>query len=293
LSDPTAERGSGAGNSFDARYPTGMTPKIYTKIDFYEYRRDISNRGLRTQTGSIRLPTPEQFDDTSGIRLSGDGVEMGVIGGIADYIAKGGSLDSATIDAGRAIDQFKNQFGVNSPQTAALALARLIPGGSDGSAASAVAATFTGVVPNPHVTLLFEGVSLKTFDFQWRLSPRSQQDATAINSIIRTIKARMHPGTMKIGGTSYALLYPDLVKVKIVGSNGIEASEFAFIESFKVAFSGSGNSMAFYKDGQPVEAMLSLRIKEIDIRTRENFDGSQGQSVALDAGIVNPNRELP
>jgi hypothetical protein len=275
-SDPNKYRSNAAGTSFDNRYPTGMTPKIYTKIDFYEYRRDISDGGRRTQTGSIRLPTPEQFADASGIRTSD--VSMGAIGGIADYIAKGGSIGSATNDVEASIMQFNKQFGVNSP-TAALAAIRLLPFGSDNSAASAVAATFTGIVPNPHVTLLFEGVSLKTFDFQWRLSPRSQQDATAINSIIRTIKARMHPSTMNVGRTSYALLYPDLVKVKIVGSTGLEESEFAFIESFNVSFSGSGNSMAFYKDGQPIEAMLNLRIKEIDIRTRENFDGSSPTTV--------------
>lgn len=282
ISNPGASKGSAAGTSFDNRYPTGITPKIYTKIDFYEYRRDISDGGRRTQTGSIRLPTPEQFNDATGIRFSD--VSLGILGGFADYVSKGGSVDNLTADFNKASSDFTNRYSsMNSAMTSAsaanmgLALASLMPGGSD---AASVARSFTGIVPNPHVTLLFEGVGLKAFDFQWRLSPRSQQDATEINRIIRTIKARMHPDTMKAGTTSYALLYPDLVKIKIVGSTGLEQTDFAFVEGFSVSFSGSGNSMAFYKDGQPVEAMINMRVKEIDIRTREDFEDAQEPATA-------------
>jgi hypothetical protein len=275
LASPDESRGNGAGNSFDARYPTGMTPKIYTKIDFFEYRRDIGSNAQRRQTGSIRLPTPEQFNDSSGIRTSD--ASLGILGGFADYISKGGSVQTAGRDFTTAVNDFQSKFGamessVSNIANLGLAIASLMPGGSD---AAGVARSFAGIIPNPHVTLLFEGVGLKAFDFQWRLSPRSQQDATAINNIIRTIKARIHPETMRAGGTSYALLYPDLVRVQLVGSRGLEQTDFAFVENFNASFSGSGNSMSFYKDGQPVEAMITMRVKEIDIRTREDFVDAQ------------------
>lgn len=267
-SNPIQSRGRGGGtSSFGDRYPTGMTPKIFTKIDFFEYKRDISSPNAeRRQTGSIQLPVPEQYNDATAIRTSD--VSLGALGAFAQFVSQGRGLGDVMDSAGRSISGASNQSLINS----VFDIASVLPGGFD-STSQDLARSFSGITPNPHLTLLFEGVNLKTYSFQWKVSPRSQQDADTLNRIIRRIKGRSLPSILEVAGANYALQYPDLVKVSIVGAKQLESTDFAFIERVSVN-SSVGNSIAFYKDGQPVENTISIEIKEIDIRTREDYEGS-------------------
>ena len=261
-------RGSAGGtNSFGSSYPTGITPKLYTKIDFFEYKRDISTPNAeRRQTGSIRMPVPEQYNDATAIRLSD--TSLGVLGAFAQFVSQGKGLGDIMNSASKSISGASQQSLINS----VFDIASSLPGGFD-STTQDLARSFSGIVPNPHVTVLFEGVQLKTYSFQWKVSPRSQQDANALNSIISRIKGRSLPSILQVAGANYALQYPDLVKVSIVGAKQLESTDFAFIERISVN-SSVGNSIAFYKDGQPVETSISMDIKEIDIRTREDYEGT-------------------
>lgn len=276
---PGASRGSSGGtNSFGDRYPTGVTPKLYTKIDFFEYKRDISRPNAeRRQTGSIQLPTPEQYNDATGVRLSDS--SLGILGAFSQFVAQGKGLPEITADASKTVRGALESSLINT----VFNMASLMPGGFD-STTQDVARSFTGIVPNPHVTVLFDGVQLKSYDLSWKVSPRSQQDADTLNRIIRRIKGRSLPSILRVGGANYAFQYPDLVKVSIMYGSTVnkqlEASNFAFIESFSVG-SSIGNSIAFFKDGQPVENTINMRIKEIDVRTRENYEGPSATGTLL------------
>ena len=274
VNTPTGSRGvSGGTRRFDLGYPAGLTPKLYTKIDFFEYRRDISTPNARRQgTGTIRMPVPEQYNDATGVRLTGE-TSLGALGAFAEFVAKGKGVGDIVESAIDSYNSAMNKSLINS----VLEIAAVLPGGFD-STTQDLARSFSGIVPNPHVTTLFEGVQLKTFEFTWKVSPRSQQDAITLNSIIRRIKGRSLPSLLQVAGANYAFQYPDLVKIKIEGSKQFEETGFAFIESFSVN-SSVGNSIAFYKDGQPVENTLSIRIKEIDVKTRENYENVGEESI--------------
>lgn len=267
---PSASRGSSGGNSsyFTDGYPTNIRPKLFTKIDFFEYKRDISvARAERRQTGSIRLPVPEQYNDATSVRLSGD-TSLGVYGAFADFVAKGKGIGDVISEAGESLYGASKQSLINT----VFDIASALPGGFD-STAQDLARSYSGIVPNPHVTTLFNGVNLKSYSFQWKVSPRNQQDADTLNRIINRIKGRSLPAIITVAAANYALQYPDLVKLSIVGAKQIEETGFAFIERISVN-SSVGNSIAFYKDGQPVENTISIDLKEIDIKTRENYEGN-------------------
>ena len=48
-----------------------------------------------------------------------------------------------------------------------------------------------GVIPNSNLELLFNAPALRAFRFDWKMSPRSQQEAIRINNIIRFFKQGM------------------------------------------------------------------------------------------------------
>jgi hypothetical protein len=68
-----------------------------------------------------------------------------------------------------------------------------------------------GLARNPHTALLFNGVDLRNFTFNWRFSPRSQAQSQKLNTIINTIKRAMHPN-LTLGG--FALDYPNLFTIE-------------------------------------------------------------------------------
>ena len=45
-----------------------------------------------------------------------------------------------------------------------------------------------GVIANANTELLFSGVSLRTFEFQWQMSPRDELEAANVRMIIRAFK---------------------------------------------------------------------------------------------------------
>ena len=50
----------------------------------------------------------------------------------------------------------------------------------------------TGQVMNPNMELLFNGPSLRSFGFTFKLSPRTSQEANNIVKIIRLLKKKWH-----------------------------------------------------------------------------------------------------
>ena len=57
-----------------------------------------------------------------------------------------------------------------------------------------------GNVVNPHVALLFEGVNLKTFTFQWRFSPDNEGESILLKKILNKIKKHIYPRFTQSGG---------------------------------------------------------------------------------------------
>jgi len=57
----------------------------------------------------------------------------------------------------------------------------------------------TGAILNPNSELLFNGPSLRTFNFSFKMTPRHQKEAIAIRKIIRTLKQGMAPKSTASG----------------------------------------------------------------------------------------------
>lgn len=284
---PEDMRGN-AGNSkvSTLQYPAEL-PKIYSKIDFFEYRRASDTNAERRQTASVILPVPERFLDSQNISISDR--EFGYTGFVASLVSRGATLGGSINELSGKFESAGKSF-IQDPAQAIATMLALVPGSTD---TQLLARQYAGTIPNPHVSAVFNGVDLKEFNFNFRLSPRSQQEADTINRIINVFRARTHPNPGTVAGAIYSLDYPDLAKMTIVGAKGLTSVNFSFISRFNVSYS-SGSNMAFYKDGQPIEIALDFNMKEIDIRTRENYDGSSrdvSREARATSGQTNPGRE--
>ena len=240
-------------------------PEFYTRMSLRKYERPKPGSTLApTFRTYIRLPIPQQLIDSFNMSVSGNNMDLlGNFQESAQMQAAGITLAdkfNAETQGSTAAGSIMSMVGM---------VAALTPGISDSNLAR-FSQSQLGVVRNPHLTTIFEGVALKTYQFTWKLSPKSESEARMMNSMIDYIKAFMHPEIIEGG---FALDYPYLATVEFVtGSSSANLPNVSdsFITGLSINSMGGGTP-AFYRDGNPVIIEISMTFQEIDIKTRGNF----------------------
>jgi len=111
-------------------------------------------------------------------------------------------------------------------------------------------------------------MDLRTFQWTWKLVPRSADEAQAIEEILNKIKRLILP---KRGSGGITLDYPHMMKPKIQGEqigNMFGEFRYSMVKGFNVNFSGEGAS-AFFRDGRPVSIQMGIEFQEVDIALGE------------------------
>lgn len=248
--------------------------EFYCILSFRKYQRVRPNQPLTTRLeGTMRLPLPLNITDTFGINVND--TKLDLLGNApADVLAAGKSKMQDYVN------QLKSGKGaIQFIKDSALEIAAVAPGISDTGAAGSstigqLAQLETGLVRNPHLTTLFDGVRLKTYTFNWKMSPRSESEARQLESILTYIKAYMHPEINPNSG-GFALDYPYLASLEfIIGENAtVPKIDTSFITGLSINNSGSGVP-AFYRDGKSVSLDVTISFQEINIKTRRDFLGT-------------------
>ena len=239
-------------------------PQYYTRLSLRKYNRTPGSQPELRLTRSIRLPMPTSLHDSYNIDIANPAFEL--LGNSPTDMLGAGKDKLQQYEA-----ELKNgSMSVSRMIQEAAQVAALAPGISD-TGVGKFAQSVTGMVRNPHLTTVFEGVRPKTYQFAWKLSPRSQEEAQSLNEIIRTIKTQMHP--MVIGG-GFAMEYPDIASLWFEGPPSVLMPNVrdSFITRLDINSSGTGTP-AFFRDGQPVTVELNLAFQEIDILTRNELMG--------------------
>ena len=140
-------------------------------------------------------------------------------------------------------------------------------------------ATQQGQIFNPNLELLFNGPSLRSFSFSFKMTPRSAQEARQCKLIIRSFKQNMAPktGGDTIGGSAIFMKTPNLFELRYRKGN----SDHPFLNKFKqcfltnVAVNYTGEGVyATYDDATPISMQLDLQFKEIEPIYFDDYDQS-------------------
>lgn len=135
-----------------------------------------------------------------------------------------------------------------------------------------------GVVENPNLELLFSGPSLRTFDLQVRLTPRSAFESARIRRIIRTLKQH---SAVKKGAALKGIDDPSKVSNLLLGTpdvfilkylrpggkeeiKGVMKAKTCALTSIQVDYTGEAGRWAAYSyDSQPITTVLTLSFAEL------------------------------
>ena len=128
----------------------------------------------------------------------------------------------------------------------------------------------SGQIVNQNLELLFNGVSLRPFGFNWDLVPRSSTEAEKVREIITTLKR-----SMSARRDTAFLTTPYVFRLTYRKGGG----ENRFLNKFKlcamtdigVDYTGSG-AYATYESGSPVHYRLNLSFTELEPIYADDFD---------------------
>lgn len=155
----------------------------------------------------------------------------------------------------------------NSAMEQGLSLQNFIPAAAD--VAGRMGGAAFGITLNPFLYMTFKSPTFKQFSFTWTLAPSNQNESNVLKNIIDEFKYHMLPNVGGLGGVLMG--YPSIALIRFYPKK-----EFLFtvrpcaIEAVSVDYTAAGGP-SFFKSGAPTVVNLSVRFKEIEIWTKNNY----------------------
>lgn len=222
---------------------------------------------VKRETGTIiRLYVP----DTVNVQYSAgyDDLSLAGVLGKPYFIAQAGvSL----------FDKYKNSSGTGGVDMAKLAnsvgddpFVRQIVGNFLGGAdAGRLLTGAVGQALNPQMQVIFSSVGFRTFQFDFTLTPYSQEEAIQIKKIVEAFKMAGAPEIQKnpIFGQGMFFKVPDRFQIRFLyngrRNENVHRIAECVLENIAVDYAPMG--WATFGDGNPVQTKLTLQFKEVEI----------------------------
>jgi len=242
-----------------------------------------ANNNQVTVQSNIYLPIPQGIEDSNSVTWGEDTLNPIAAAGVGAAKNVIGSQDFGK----GVIDEIKSLIGMTGEAATGGNLQDLTNNAFAGMAVNSLGANVsvesllarsTGQILNPNMELLFQGVKLRSFNFQFDLVARDSYEGQMIKTIIRTFKMAMAP---RKGSTGLFVSAPDVFQLEYKKGSG----KHPFLPTFKpcalvsmnVNYTGSG-TYATYSDGTPVHMTLQLSFQEINPVYVEDYEDSAAQT---------------
>ena len=224
----------------------------------------------QSPVGSVILPMPLNISSQNNVNFSDDNMNA-FQAGLGDIVQ-----NAISGDVGGAVNNAMGALGANASEAKKTLRAKItqdIVGGGN------LLTRTTGAVLNSNMELLFKGPQLRTFSFDYKLTPRDKAEAQSCKQIIRMFKKAMAP---KIKGGALFLYTPNVFLINFIhkGQNHpfLNKIKPCALTGLGVNFTPDGAYMT-YEDGSPVAYSLQFSFSEMepiyDI-DYENDEGAEG-----------------
>lgn len=181
------------------------------------------------------------------------------------------------------IDKIKSGFGaqleeVKNKTFPALRQAGVnLVAGFGSRSANQLLAMGKGQIYNPNVELLYDGPSLRAFDFTFIFVPKSQREAEIVNKIILEFKKWSSPDP--VGGMFKVPAVWEMTYMTRSGKNkNMNSFKRAALTNVSTQDNSSLDMHMSYADGMPITTTMTLSFNEVDIITRkDHLDGTSNR----------------
>lgn len=262
-------------------YPTGLgsTKQDVIKFSMLKYSPSGLRGGERTAPksrtiGTVVLPIPNGISDTNSVdwgQNTLNAVEAAVAAAAFTSITEG--LGKGIKEAG---DSFKEFLGEGETKKG---VAALFTSAAVGTGAQVLART-SGSVINPNLELLFNGPQLRPFQFTFKLSARSKDEAKEIIKILNFFKRGMSPIRTE---SNLFLKAPNTFKIQYLHRPQGETADHPYIgrikecalQSVTTSYTPEGQ-YATFSDGVMVSYQLTMQFQELEPIFNDDYEEIEG-----------------
>lgn len=282
------------------KYPLDIDnlPRDYLQIDLLEYKKSglessdgklalsrIDDR-INAVYGTVFLPIQSGIIDNCSVDWG-----QGELNPITAQFAKGAygtiaagqnGLSASFSQLGSSISDIMNTFGSNVPELRSLLINHFTQEAV--STPGLLSRTIGGAINN-NLELLFNGPTLRSFTFTFRLTPRRPEESVQIKNMIRMFKTEMHPAlspgelfllSPNVFKLSYKQLFNDSKK------NGPENDhkylnriKICALKDFSVNYTPDGSYMTYADDGSMTAYELNMTFAEISPIYKQDYTESE------------------
>ena len=251
--------------------------------------------------GSIIMQMPANIQDGNAVDYGESKMNtlMGAAAGLIGSTIEGGGEALAAMVKGdkegyqNAVNnmtgEMKNTVGTDSSimdaaaQFANVKVTSAAIGALGGNVSAAdLLARQTGQIFNPNMELLFNGPTLRSFSFSFKMTPRSPEEAQECKNIIRSFKSNMAPKTKNtgsIGGSGMFLKTPNVFELRYKKGGRdhpfLHRFKQCFLTNVSVNYTGEG-VYTTYDDATPVSMQIDLSFKELEPIYDVDYDDAGG-----------------
>ena len=255
----------------------------YISITAYDYEPsgldfnpDINkNLAKGRQYETVFFPMQPQLSETNAVSWSDDQLNpiQAALGSFAaDTITGIGGMNAAQLKSAVEGLFTKAKDAMNDAN-----LGKFITAYFAGQAVGAnVMGRETGMVINPNLELLFNGPNLRTFQFNFRLTPRSQVESEEIRRIIRAFKRNM---AVSKTSSSLFLTSPRIFQLKYIYKGGgdhpyLNKFKPCALSNFQVNYTPDGSYATFDSTGSLTAYDLTMSFSEVMPIYAEDIPGN-------------------
>jgi hypothetical protein len=135
---------------------------------------------------------------------------------------------------------------------------------------------FARAAINPHLEMLFRTIGFREYQFEFKFTPRSEQEAVVVANIIKAFKFYASPEVREAQGAPRYYIFPAEFDIEF-WSNGkinsfVNKISTCACTNVTVNYTASNGWSAFRAgkmNGVPVETNLTLQFKELEIITKK------------------------
>ena len=274
----------------NVRFPDNLKDE-FIQIEFSKYNRPSPLMPAKFNTTyTLHLPLPRDLSETHSVRINPQ--DTGLLGAAIDQVKSIADEVNATFGSGKgrsSEDLLENSVGLMYQGAATVA------GGLGGEQVAGIAGQFLKAVPNPHISVFFNGVDIRPpMEFSWLLSARNQAESSKIKDIIRQFKRRVLPAVSV--SSQNVMAYPEMVRLTLFpwGEQFAENSasnwsgtmpiyKLGLISAINVNYSPNG--LSFFNDeaASPVFVVFSFTFQEIEVITGLDYGNTDAPTLAKDA----------
>ena len=238
--------------------------------DLRNSKRLSGKRAPAKSLGSVVLPVPGNLRDDNKVDF-----KNGTLNPLEVAAAELGL--TALLNPGATGSEVKSLFDrvVSEGGDLKSLTASLFTGRAVNRTGNEIAARAQGAVVNPNLELLFNGPTLRPFNFQFRLSPRDRGESIEIRKIIRMFK---QSSAIRSSVSNFFLIAPNTYKLQFFEGSSTFSSDHAFLPKIKecallgfgVNYTPDGTFMS-YENSSMVSYDVTFAFQEIDPITNEDY----------------------